>query len=48
MLRLGQSMAALGEKDAACATFGEVLRKYPHASSALKQGVEREQKRVQC
>jgi tol-pal system protein YbgF len=48
LLRLGQSLAALGEKEAACASLGEVLRKYPRASAAVKQGVEREQKRARC
>jgi tol-pal system protein YbgF len=48
LLRLGQSLAALGEKEAACASLGEVLRKFPRASAGVKQGVEREQKRVHC
>jgi tol-pal system protein YbgF len=48
LLRLGQSLAALGEKEAACASLGEVLRKYPRASLAVKQNVEREQKRAHC
>src|SRR5262249_46237398 len=48
LLRLGQSLAALGEKEAACASLGEVNRKYPRASLSVKQGVEREQKRVRC
>jgi tol-pal system protein YbgF len=48
LLRLGQSLAALGEKEAACASLGEVLRKFPRASAAVKQGVDREQKRVRC
>lgn len=48
LLRLGQSLAALGEKEAACAALGEVGRKYPRASLGVKQGVEREQKRVRC
>jgi len=48
MLRLGQSLAAIGEKDAACATFNAVGNKYPRASTTIKQGVEREQKRVGC
>jgi tol-pal system protein YbgF len=48
LMRLGQSLAALGEKEAACASLGEVLRKYPKASPALKQNVDREQKRVHC
>jgi tol-pal system protein YbgF len=48
LLRLGQSLAALGEKEAACASLGEVLRKYPHASLNVKQSVDREQKRAHC
>ena len=48
LLRLGQSLAALKQKEMACATFAEIGRKYPKASNNVKQGVEREQKRVQC
>jgi tol-pal system protein YbgF len=48
LLRLGQSLAALNEKELACATFGEVVRKYPRVSAGVKQSVDREQKRVHC
>jgi tol-pal system protein YbgF len=48
LLRLGQSLAALDEKELACATYGEVARKYPRASASVKQAVDREQKRVRC
>jgi tol-pal system protein YbgF len=48
LLRLGQSLAALGEHEAACATLGEVLRKFPRAGNSLKQSVSREQKRARC
>ena len=48
MLRLGQSLAALKEREAACAAFGAVLQKYPRASSGVKAAVDREQKRVKC
>ena len=48
LLRLGQSLAALNEKEAACAALGEVGRKYPRASNGVKQAVDREQKRVKC
>jgi len=48
LLRLGQSLAALKEKEAACAAFGEVVRKYPRASTGVKAAVDREQKRVKC
>jgi tol-pal system protein YbgF len=48
LFRLGQALAALGENEAACAALGEVARKYPRAPAGVKQGVEREQKRVRC
>lgn len=48
LLRLGQSLAAMGERDAACATLGEVERRYPRAPLPVKQGAEREIKRVRC
>jgi tol-pal system protein YbgF len=48
MLRLGQSLNALGAKEQACATFGEVTRKYPNASGWVKSGAEREAKKAQC
>jgi tol-pal system protein YbgF len=48
MLRLGQSLAALGQKQMACATLAEVGRKFPRATANVRQGVEREQKRVSC
>lgn len=48
MLRLGQSLAALKEKEAACAAFGAVLQKYPRASAGVKAAVGREQKRTKC
>jgi tol-pal system protein YbgF len=48
LLRLGQSLAALSEKEAACATFSEISRRYPRASSTVKQTATSEQKRVRC
>src|SRR5205823_1186134 len=48
LLRLGQSLAALNEKQAACATLAEIPRKYPKAPANVKQTAEREQKRVGC
>ena len=48
MLRLGQSLAALGQREMACATLAEVGRKYPRAAASVRQGVDREQKRVRC
>jgi tol-pal system protein YbgF len=48
LLRLGQSLAALGERETACATFSQIGLKYPRASLSVRQGVEREQKRARC
>lgn len=48
LLKLGVSLTALGAKDQACATFAEVERKYPQASSSLKQALDREQKKARC
>ncbi|HVZ50928.1 MAG TPA: tol-pal system protein YbgF [Pseudolabrys sp.] len=48
LLRLGQSLAGLNKKEAACATLAEVGRKYPRASASVKRSVAQEQKRVHC
>jgi len=48
LLRLGQSLSALGAKEQACATFSEIARKYPTAPAMVKTGAEREAKRTQC
>jgi tol-pal system protein YbgF len=48
LLRLGQSLAALKEKEAACAALGEVMRKYPRASAGVKTEVDRELKGLKC
>ena len=48
LLRLGQSLAALHQKEAACATLAEVARKYPRASASVKRGVTQELKRAHC
>ena len=48
LLRLGQSLAAMNQKEAACATLSEVGRKYPKASARVKRGVEQEIKRAKC
>jgi tol-pal system protein YbgF len=48
LLRLGQSLAALKEKQAACATLGEIPRKYPNAPNNVKHTAAQEQKRVGC
>lgn len=48
MLRLGQSLNALGAKEQACASFGELPRKYPNASANLRSAAEREARRNAC
>ena len=48
LMRLGQSLAALGEKETACAAWGEIGRKYSNASTNVKKNVAAEQKRVRC
>src|SRR4051794_41953693 len=48
LLRLGQSLAALKQKETACAALGEVVRKYPPASSGLKGDVGRQPKPAKC
>ncbi|MGX7705820.1 tol-pal system protein YbgF [Methylobacterium sp. Gmos1] len=48
MLKLGASLNALGAREQACATLAELERKFPQASSSVKQGVDREQRRARC
>lgn len=48
LLRLGQSLVELGERETACASLGHVLTKYPKASPNVRRAVEQEQKRARC
>jgi tol-pal system protein YbgF len=48
LMKLGVSLVALGERDAACATFSEMGNKFPDASSLLTDRVAREAKRAGC
>lgn len=48
MLKLGMSLRGLGATPEACGTYSEVSKKYPNASAAIKQAVDREKKRAQC
>lgn len=47
-LKLGVSLRNLGALQEACAVLTDVGRKYPNASTAIKQGVTREQQRARC
>lgn len=48
LLKLGMSLAALDNKDTACATLREVNKRYPKASQAVKTKVASEQGRLAC
>jgi tol-pal system protein YbgF len=48
MLRLGESLAMLGNNEQACATFSEVNRRYPTAAGAVKKSLEREMQKDHC
>jgi tol-pal system protein YbgF len=48
LLKLAMSLDRLGQKDAACASFGELLTKFPTASSSVKARAQSERQRVGC
>ncbi|MCP4317939.1 MAG: tol-pal system protein YbgF [Hyphomicrobiales bacterium] len=48
LLKLGMSLAALDNRDTACATYREVLTRYPDSSDAVKEKVAVEQSRMSC
>lgn len=48
LLKLGVSLRGLGEADAACATFSELLNKYPNAAPAVLSEARDERLRAQC
>ncbi|WP_137131635.1 tol-pal system protein YbgF [Rhizobium sp. FY34] len=48
LLKLGMSLAALDNRDTACATLREVPRRYPNAARPVLAKVTSEQKRLGC
>ena len=48
LFKLGVSLVAMKQRDVACATFSEVLQRYPQASAALKERVHQEQVSASC
>ena len=48
LLKLGMSLAALDNRETACATLREVGKRYPDASKAVKSKVSSEQSRLSC
>ena len=48
LLKLGMSLAAMGERDKACQTFGELAKRHPNASAPIKQALSRERTAAGC
>jgi tol-pal system protein YbgF len=48
MVRLGQTLVALGNTEQACATFQEFGRRYPTASASVKRLAQREMAKDHC
>ena len=48
MVRLGQALAALGNRDQACATFAEFATRYPTATASVKRLADRETAKNHC
>lgn len=48
LLKLGLSLAGLGEPEAACATYAELVSKYPNAPRAVVGRVEAERAKASC
>jgi tol-pal system protein YbgF len=47
LVRLGVALVGMGEREQACATFGQVQQKHPGASNAVR-AADREMKRNKC
>ena len=48
LLKLGVSLYGLGESEAACATYSELLNKFPNAAPAVLSQARDERRRAQC
>lgn len=48
LLKMGMTLAALGEKDKACQTFAELAKRHGNASTAVKQALGRERGVAGC
>jgi tol-pal system protein YbgF len=48
LLKLGMALSGLGEKKAACASWDELLSKYPKASKAIRDRAAAEKSRGKC
>ncbi len=48
LFKLGVSLVAMNQRDVGCATFTEVLQRFPQVSAALKDRVKQEQAAASC
>ena len=48
LLKLGMSLAGLNNRDTACATYREVLVRYPNVADATRAKVTAEQRKINC
>ncbi len=48
LFKLGLSLAGMGEREAACASYSELLQRYASSSQVLKDRVRGEQKSLKC
>lgn len=48
LMKLGVSLSALGEKEAACATFAELGKRYPQGAESLMSRVRDEEAKAGC
>jgi tol-pal system protein YbgF len=48
LLKLALSLDRLGQRDAACSSFGELATRYPAASAPVKTRAENERRRLGC
>jgi len=48
LLKLGISLVGLHQRDVACATFGEISKRYPDVSGALKARIKQVRAQASC
>jgi len=48
MLKLGMTLAEMGQKKEACAALADIPNRYPSASLAIKQRAQKERQRIGC
>jgi tol-pal system protein YbgF len=48
LLKLGVSLAAMGDRERACQSFAELAKRHPNASAPIKQALSRERSAAGC